>query len=429
MKTIFRALALGIFMTAFAAATVTTSFAQDPAAEKAALYEKYTKNYAGTIEQKKIAIAAAEEYIQKWGAEAENKEQIDYFQKALPTLKSAVAKVEAVNNTKALYTKFDSSVSSKNWDATYASGKDILAQTPDQLDVILVLGSIGYDESLKTPPNTKYNADTINYAKSAIQKMEAGKTSETYGAYQYTYSGVKEFPDAKQNALGWMNYNIGYLMYFNQNQKKEAIPYLYKAAKSNSAVKNFPVIYQTIGASYFDEAKRLSQESADKIKAANNTETEESKASYALAKGYADRAIDAYARAYKIAGANPGTKKEYKDGLYGVIQDLYKFRYNGKIDGIDAYIATVMSKPMPDPAVAATPVVEATPAATTSSLTSSNTTVDATAETSNNTAAKPATAVGKTTAPAASAATAKPAAATKTKAPAKKPAPKKKGTR
>jgi tetratricopeptide (TPR) repeat protein len=318
-------------------------------------------------------------------------------------------------------------VSSKNWDATYASGRDILAQTPDQLDVILVLGSIGYDESLKTPPVTKYNTDTINYAKSAIEKMEAGKPSQNYGAYQYTYSGVKEFPNAKENALGWMNFNIGYLMYFNQNQKKEAIPFLYKAAKSNSAVKNFPVIYQTIGASYFDEAKRLSQESTDKIKAANNTETEESKASYALAKGYADRAIDAYARAYKIASANPATKKEYKDGLYGVIQDLYKFRYNGKIDGIDSYVAAVMSRPMPDPTVAVTPVVEATPAvtpaATASSLTTSNTMVDAGAETSNNTSAKSGvgTAAAKTNA--------SPAAAAKTKAPVKKPAPKKKGTR
>ncbi|MDQ3324087.1 MAG: hypothetical protein M3525_16855, partial [Acidobacteriota bacterium] len=345
MKTIFRALALAIFMTAFSAATVTPTYAQDGLEENIALYKKYTDNYAGTTAQKKIAIEAGKQYIEKYGTNADYAAQVDYLKKDVPRLESLVATVEAAANRNAAITRFDTSVSGKNWDETYTSGKAILAQTPDLLDVILVLGSIGYDESLKTPANTKYNADTINYAKSAIQKLEAGKTSQNYGAYQYTYSGVKEFPNGKENALGWMNYNIGYLMYFNQNQKKEAIPYLYKAAKSNSAVKNFPVIYQTIGESYFDEAKRLDQESRDKIKAANNTETDESKVAYALAKGYADRAIDAYARAYKIASANPAAKKEYKDGLYSVMQNLYKFRYDGKIEGIDAYVAGVMSRP------------------------------------------------------------------------------------
>jgi hypothetical protein len=429
MKTIFRALALAILMTAFSAATVTPIFAQDGDLEaNVALYKRYTDNYTGNVDKMKIAIEAGRQYIEKYGSNADYAAQVDFLKKDLPRIEAIVAKAEKAGATKALYTRFDTSVSSKNWDETYSSGKAILAQNPDLLDVILVLGSIGYDESLKTPPNTKYNADTINYAKQAIQKIEAGKTSENYGAYQYTYSGAKEFPDAKQNALGWMNFNIGYLMYFKQNQKKEAIPYLYKATKYNSAVKNIPDIYQAIGASYFDEAKRLSNESVNKIKAANNTETEESKADYALAKGYADRAIDAYARAYKTASTNPATRKEYKDGLYGVIQDLYKFRYDGKIDGIDAYVASVMNKPLPDPTTAITPVVEATPATGGSSLTSSNTTGNSGAETSNNSTAKSGTAA-KTPAPAANTAAAKPAAATKAKPAVKKPAPKKKGTR
>lgn len=424
MKTILRALVLGILMTAFTAATVTTTFAQDATAEKQALYKKYTDNYAGTIEQKKIAIDAAKQYIDKYGANAEDKEQVVYFQNALPTLQKTIADAAAAAAKTNLYKRFDASVQAKNWDETYASGKEVLAQNPDLLDVIIVLGSIGYDESLKTPANTKYNADTINYAKSAIQKLEANKPSQNYGAYQYTYGGIKEFPNGRENALGWMNYNIGYLMYFNQNMKKEALPYLYKATQYNSATKNFPVIYQTIGASYFDEAKSLGQQIIDKLKAAGDKETDETKALYALQKGYADRAIDAYARAYKVAGSNPATKPEYKAGLYKILQDLFKFRYDGKTDTLDTYLATVMNKPMPDPTVAVTPVVEATPATTTtgSLSTNSNTTVAATPESSNNTAAKTSVTVTDTT-------TSKTAAAAKTKAPVKKIAPKKKGTR
>lgn len=420
-------MALALLMTALSAATVTTTYAQvDQTAEKAAVYEKYTKNYQGTLEQKQTAIDAAKEYIQKF---PEDKEQVDYFQKALPALEKAIANAKAVGDKKAVIARFDASVPAKNWDETYSSGKAILATSPDLLDVILVLGSIGYDESLKTPANNKYNADTITYAKSAIQMMETGKTSENYGAYQYTYNNNKEFPNGKENALGWMHHNIGFLMLSNPTQKKEGISYLYKATKYNSAVKNFPDVYQAIGASYFDEAKRLDQESRDKVKAANNTETEESKAAYALAKGYADRSIDAYARAYKIAGTNPKIKKEYRDGLYRVIQDLYKFRYDGKIDGIDAYVSAVMSRPMPDPTVAVTPVVEATPAtATTSSLSAtSNTTVDGSTGMSSSGAAKAAPTTAKTAA--VTAAPAKTAATAKAKTPAKKSTPKKKGTR
>jgi len=429
MKTIFRALTLAILMTVFTAAAVTSSFAQDAQAEKTALYQKYIENYDKSVDKKKIAIEAAKQYVEKYGANPEDKEQVDYFKANIPVLEEAVRKAGEAAAFDALVKRFDASVPAKNFDDTYASGKELLAKNPDLLDVVIVLGSIGYDESLKTPANTKYNADTISYAKMAIQRIESGKTSKNYGAFQqYTYCGIKEFPDCKANALGWLNYNIGYLMYFNQNQKKEAIPYFYKATQYNSATKTFPVIYQVIGAAYFDEAKRLSQESEEKAKAAGNVDTDESKAAYAMAKGYADRAIDAYARAYKIAGANAGTKPEYKAGLYKVLQDLFKFRFDNKIDGLDSYVASVMNKPFVDPSVAVTPVVEATPATSTSSLSStSNTTVAATPEASKGTAVKAGTTVAATK-PAAPAAAVK-TTVTKSKTPAKKPVTKKKGTR
>lgn len=427
MKNIFRALMLGILLTAFTAAT----FAQDPQAEKTqaektALYEKYTKNYAGSLDQKKIAISAAKEYIEKYGASETDKQQVDYFKNALPPLQKAVDdEVKRVEGA-ALYSRFNKPAETGSFDEAYASGKEILAKYPDDLDVMIYLGSVGYDESLKNPANNKYNADTINYAKMVIQNIEAGKTSQNFGVYRYTYSGDKNFPNAKDNTLGWMNYNIGYIMYFSQNMKKEAIPYLYKATQYNSQPKNFPIVYQAIGANYFDEAKRLSQSSEDKAKAAGDKDTDESKADYAMAKGYADRAIDAYARAYKIAGASATAKKEYKDGLYKVLQDLYKFRYNGKIEGLDAYVATVMNKPFVNPTTAVTPVIEETTTTTagkTSMSSATNTTVnDAPTAGMNNTTKT----TVKTTTNGTNGATTK---TTTTKTPVKKPAPKKKGTR
>jgi len=429
MKTIFRALALALLLTAFSAAAVTPIFAQDGLEENVALYKKYTENFNGTIAQKKIAVEAGKQYIEKYGSNADYAPQIDYLKKDVPRLEKAVAAIEAKEAKGALATRFDTAVRANNVAESFSTGKQILAGNPDFVDVYLVLASAGFDQATLPTPVDTYNTDTVSYAKTAIEKIEAGKPSTTgdWGAVSYAYKNDK-FADGKSNALGSMNYNIGYIMYFRQNQKKEALPYFYKSLQYNSPAKNNPTVYQAIGASYFDEAKRLGQESADKYKAASNTETEESKAAFALAKGYADRAIDAYARAYKIAGSNPATKKEYKDGLYRIIQDLYKFRYEGKIEGIDAYIASVMNKPMLDPTIAVTPVVEATPAVSTSSLSnSSTTTVDGGAGTANGAAKSTATA--KTSTPAVTATTVKTTVVTKTKTSVKKPAPKKKGTR
>ena len=56
MKTIFRFLALAMLLTAFSAASVTTSFAQDAAAVKKELYEKHLANYAAK-EADKLQLA------------------------------------------------------------------------------------------------------------------------------------------------------------------------------------------------------------------------------------------------------------------------------------------------------------------------------------------------------------------------------------
>ncbi|MBA4183326.1 MAG: hypothetical protein H0X49_04855 [Acidobacteria bacterium] len=403
MKTIFRFLALGIFMAVFSAVTVTSSFAQgDEAAAKKALYDTYIANYdKKEIDKRKIAIDAAKQYVEKYGANAADKEQVDYFKTAIPDLEKGVVEQqklegEAISkaNQQKLFKTFDDANKAKNTAVIFSSGKEILAQKPDFLDVNIVLASAGFDQAIANPPVDTYNNDVINYSKAAIQQIEAGKTSVTgeYGAINYVYKD-------KDNALGWMNYNIGYIMYYRQNNKKEALPFLYKATQQKSATKNFPDIYRAIGAWYLDEAIKIDKDRKAKIVAAGDKDTDETLAMLANQKGYADRAIDAYARAYKIAKDDKNSKKEYTDNLYSRLKELYVFRYDGKTVGIDEFVATVQSKPLPDPSVAITPVKDetTTPPATTSATTP----------------AEPATSTATPAAPA----TSKPAPATPTKPP------------
>jgi len=389
MKTIFRFLALGILITVFSAVTVTSSFAQDGAAEKAALYKTYIDNYdKPEIAKIETAIKAAKEYVEKYGASGPDKEQVDYFKTAIPDLeksvvaiKEAQGKAEQAKATQALFTRFDTAVKGTGGKAnpaeTYASGKEIVAGDPDFVDVILVLGSVGFDQAVLPTPVDTYNEDTIQYAKMAIQKLEANKASKTgdFGVLQYSYKN-KDYPDGKANALGWMNYNIGYITYYRQGKdnpakKKEALPYLYKATQYTSFNQKNPFLYQTIGAWYLDEAIKIDKDRKAKITAAGDKDTDETLAMLAMQKGYADRAIDAYARAYKFAKDDKNSKKEYTDNLYARLKELYVFRYDGKTEGIDQFVASVQSKPLPDPTAAITPVKDetTTPPATTSTTT------------------------------------------------------------
>ncbi len=410
-------------MTALSAVGSTSVFAQDVCAEVDAqqvLYKKFTDNYAGTLDQRKAAIEAGKQYVSKYGACADAKDIVSYLNTNVPKMEATIAKEQGEAQKGALYTRFDTAIKASNTAEILGSGKEILTKEPEFLDVIIALASAGFDQAVANPPVDTYNDDVINYSKAAIQKIEAGKTSTTgnYGVLQYSYK-TKEFPDGKNNALGMMNYNIGYINYYRQSKKKEALPYFYKSTQYNS---------------YLEEAIRIDGEREAVVKAAGNKDTEQSLAMLGLQKGYADRAIDAYARAYKLANANADPKnKPYKDSLYTKLKELYAFRYDGKTEGIDAYVATVMSKPLPDPSTDVTPVKEAalvTTTATSSTATpgaakSSMTTDATTAEQPTRPVATATTTKTTTTETNGSKAT----TTTKTKTVVKKPAPKKKGTR
>ncbi len=425
MKSVFRFLGLGVLAATFTAAGAGDALAQTACEDtdaKQATYKKFTDNFDKAIPQRKTAVEAAKEYIEKYGACKDDEAQVTYLKGYIPPTEELIRKFEAEQGMNALYTRFNNSLGAGNWDEVYASGKEVLAKEKDPetlLNVTILLGSIGLDESIKN--NDKFNADTVRYAQEAIQKIESGVTSKDYGAAfkgkGYVYKTPK-FPDTKSNALGWLNYTVGYIKYFREKDKKAALPFLYKATQYNSATKGFSDPYAAIGQYYLDEIVRLDAER--KAKAVDNKETDETKAIYALQKGYADRGIDALARAYKLIGTTPA-EKAYRDSIYAKLKGTYEFRNNGKADGMDAAIASIPAKPMPNPTTEVTPVVEVAPATTTTSSanTSSMTTpAAATIPVSNTTAAKPA-----------AAATSK-ATAVKTTAPAaKKPAPKKKGTR
>jgi hypothetical protein len=413
MKTLFKTTVTGLLLTAFGALSV---FAQDTPTtgpDLETLFNRYKVERKGECGKRDNALATGKEIIEKFGSDELNKAVIDYVKGDMPKIEKADADCKLTG-------KYDSTYKAKQWDEFLATSKEVMnkqADAPVALDILLTHVSTGYDLTAVDKID-KYNAETISYAKQAIQRIESGKVSGTnnWG----TFNPFKN----KDNALAWMNYIPGYILWFKQNQSEEAIPFFYKATLYNGEPKNDPLVYQAIGTFYFKKASDLFSQYKTKFEANNKTETDETKAMLALARGTADRAIDAYGRALKVASANPKTPADYKKTLTDTLGELYKFRFDGKTEGQDAYVSTLISKPMPDPSTAVTPAAE-DPKPTTATTSTTTTTAPSTVNTA--TTAKPLTTPVKETTTTTAAKTT--TTTTKTTTPAKKPVTKKKGTR
>lgn len=396
MKTIFRFLGLAVLAAVFTVAGSTSIFAQDPPAAaspcdnveaREALETKVRTNFDNKdYKIRQLAVDAGEEYIKTYSScEAQPiKDFITYLNGYLPPTKTWIAAQKKSVELTSLFTRFDAALKndavtkSGNWDEVYSVGKQILALDPENINILITLGSIGLDETAKTPRNTKYNDDTLRYAKIAIQKLNEGKTSNNFGVFQFSYA-VKEnpkdpksktkIPESKENTLGWMNYTVGYVTYFDKGDKKGALPFLYKATQLNSDTKKIAQLYGILGDYYFDEVKRLGDEIKVKTEAANKQETPEAKTALiaetktliAQLKGYAERSIDAYSRAKNLVPANDAGKKAYRDGLTARIDTIYNLRFQ-KSEGLSEFVTAQVSKPLPDPTTIPAPIVEADPA-------------------------------------------------------------------
>lgn len=427
MKTLFKVLVLGIFITTIG---VLSGIAQEQeCADLAVCFEKFKAEKKGDCAKKEASIATGNKIIEKFGNDELNVEIINYVKKQIPILENEVKVCKRI----ALY---DSSYKTDNWSQFISVSKEIIADqantsAPLGLDVMLEMVMVSYEKQTLKKVDT-YNNETLSFAKTAIQKLESGTGSQTGKFGTFNPFKTKAYPDGKSNALGWMNYIIGYINYYrlgttDPGKKKEALQYFYKATQYTGENKVDPTIPELFGKYYFSEAAELDKKYRMLRTANNNTDNEESKAVIAMARGYADRGIDAFGRAIKLAAADTTTTPAYKATLKSSVTDLYKFRFNiaatAPTPDLDKYISDLLAKQqsMPDPSTEVTPVVEEVKPTTTTTTTTTPTTTKPT--TTKPTTTKPATTKPATTT------TTKPTTSTTTGTTVKKPVTKKKGNR
>lgn len=381
MKTIFRFSGFAVLAAAFAAFGSTAAFAQEACADtdgQTALYTEFTTLYPKPdLPSRKGAIEKAKQFLEKYGACEALKEQVDYFKSAVPKLEETVKKIEEGEALRSLFARFDAALAkdpaASKPDEVYAVGKEILAKQPENINVMVAMGLIGAATS--TAANQyKHTTDGLQYANLALSKVKGGAPFTKKDPQGREVAGVFWTQNTRPELISDLSYAVAYLSFFGKKDKATALPIFYELSQSSQ--KDNPLIYGIIGDHYVEQRKPIAEQIRVKIAEqqkegeaveVKQAREEEIKKLDALLNGYNERILDAYGRAYKVTKDTPANKA-YRDGLYKIMQDVYRNRFE-KETGLDAYISQAVAKPFPNPTSEVTPVADPEPAKTTTTTT------------------------------------------------------------
>lgn len=359
----------------FIAAGSTTSLAQagcDDTEKINELDAKIRANYNKKA-TRKIAIDAGKEFLEKFGSCEASAEFTTWLKGQMPDMEKRYAQDVFEAEMGALFKRFDAGITSDNADEVFSAGSAILAKQPDNLNIMVPMAMTGILQVYKN--NNKYADESVRLGKTIIAKLKGGAEATkknpqgvgTYGALKLEYT--------KEEAIDELSYGTAYITYAVKKDMKTALPMYYDLTQTSNKYKNEPRVFGAIGDYYVAEAGKLGQEIAAMIEKQKTLPTDEEKVKFdaeikakvGLFNGYTERAIDAFARAHKVAPTATAADKTYKDKLFQTIQELYKRRFDkdAAMTGLNQYIASAVAKPFPNPTSEVTPVVDPDPVTTT----------------------------------------------------------------
>ena len=303
---------------------------------KQALYESFLKNrpndQAKAYEDAKKYLACPTGQV----TEAQQK-IVDYLKKWSTAYEEGMRKIRL---PQLLYNE-------KKYEEAFALGKEILAAEPENLKVLVDLGSNVY----LLPPlnNPALSADGLTYATKALALLESGKTLEDWQPLA-----------GRDVAIAYLNYSIGTLTL--QKDPSAALKNLIKAAQFETPLKKSPFTYAYIAGAY-ETGPYAKQSEAYKITFLNKDETPESKLALANINQLVDRMIDGYARAVALAGTDSKFASQ-KPVWTESLTTWYKYRNNNSDTGMNELVAGILAKPLPPEPTPLTSLPASTPAAT-----------------------------------------------------------------
>jgi hypothetical protein len=293
---------------------------------KVTTYKKFADNYD---RNPVVAYQAARDYMARY-----NKEDDQYtrYIKAWITAYEADEKARRLAAERAdREQQLLGSFTQKDFAKAYGMAKQVLADNPDNVRVLIALGYEGVIASTEAR-NEAFNADAANYAQKAIQLVESGKAPDNWEPFKN-----------KEDVLASLYYSVGF---YNLKPKPEsAIGNFIKAAQIESDRKSATSTYYYLALAYQNGPyKRLSDDFSKRF--AGQPESPESKAALESINKVVDKMIDAYARAVALAGSDP-KQQNAKTQWMTQLTNFYKFRHENSDTGLTEYIAGILKTPLP----------------------------------------------------------------------------------
>ena len=318
MKSLGKRLALGVMMAlalvAFGSrqSVVVAQETDDPV--KIEIYKRFVDN---RLQNPVAAYQAARDYVAKYNKDKD--QYTDYLNKWM----AAYERDERKRNLP-IY------INEKKFTEAYSTGAKILADEPNYLRAQIDLGYAGYLAA--SAKNEQFNTTALDYARTAIQAIESGKTPSEWAPFK-----------GKDDTLAYLNYAVGYLTL--KTAPEQAIDPLLKAAQYDSDIKKTPSTYYFLAVAY-ESGPYKTLSAAYQKDFADKPETPASKAALEKLNVVMDRIIDSYARAIAAAGTDAKTQQSRNEWL-AQMTNYYKFRHGGSDAGLTEFIAGALQKPLP----------------------------------------------------------------------------------
>jgi hypothetical protein len=334
-------------------ATGSAASGQDDAQAKIDLYKKFTDNVPRKDRpgDPKAAYEAGKEYVAKYEpVDGPNDQYVKYIKNWLATYEVAARRAQ-----------FFQQVSNKQYNEAFASAKQVLTDTPDDVAVLYRLVQAGFAAAVSD--NNTNNADAIAYAKQLIPLVQNGKNPDP--------------SKSKDEVLDNLNYAIA--IFLRNTQPTEAANYFINAIQFGGYSKKNPQTYLYLVDIYEKKGDypTLANQYSVTCKTPEQIQSADCMALKAKIDQIVDHIIDALARAIASNDASPNAaaNRDARAALLEQLTGYYKYRNNGSDTGLKELIAGIMSRPIPKPGEPVTPpIVPSTPPTSSSNTTPSSTT-------------------------------------------------------
>jgi hypothetical protein len=285
--------------------------------EREQLYSRFLENKKVPVaERQKIAYEAARDYVKRYSGEQDSH---------LAEMRRFVNEYERVMANFELHEAF----AGRKYAKVFEIGRESLKKNAENFYVLATLAQAGYAHA--QTGDASLTAETIDYTKRAAALAEAEK-----------FSAADPFASVA-DARGFLHFALGWFL--RSQAPVEAAAALVRAVKSGSRYKDDPATYNLLGIAILKgEYAQLSAEYNEKF--GNKPPSAEQEAMLQRVMQVGERAVDAYARAVALS-----TKPEQQEGrakMMVQLTQLYKNFHHGSDEGLNDFVATVLSKPLPE---------------------------------------------------------------------------------